>query len=186
MKLDIYAAKHAGLNSGGDCGPACLSGIVGLPVAEIYKNYFNRIDGVCYGDMYAACWKLYAEGKLRWVTNQLPKNNKIPDPEYMVFGNPSWENFWEFSRHAHQQLSYGNVGIASVNMNGEAFGDRKHQLSTNHWVLIKGIDYNEEMTASELLIHISCPTHGEYTKGVFEFLMNYGGYNSIWVKPQVV
>lgn len=185
MITNFKSGKHAGLNDGGDCGPACLSGILGIPVLDVYNEYFRgRIDGTSYSDMYVACWRLYVEGKFTWVTNQLPKNIKIPDPEYMIFGNPSWENFREWAANSYQYVSNGYVGIAQVHLNGNAFGDRKHQLSTNHWVLIVGVDYDKNSNASDLMVHISCPTLGEYTKEVFEFLMNYGGYNAIWVKPK--
>jgi hypothetical protein len=182
------SAPHAGLNPAGDCGPACLAGITGYSVREIYDRYFRgRIDGTSYDDMYAACWKLFWEEKFQWVTNELPKNCKRAEPKYQIFGNPSWENFREWAAHADQKINHaGCVGIAQVNMRGNAFGDRKHQLSTDHWVLIVGVDYDKDAPAVDLKVHVSCSTLGEYSKDVFEFLMNYGGYNAIWVKPKKI
>jgi len=180
MKI-IKAARHEGINPGGDCGPCCLSGITGIPVREIYDKYFNgRIDGTCYTDMLAACWKLYAQGKIKHIDTELPPNNKRPDHEYMIFGNPSWENFIQWTEHVKQKTTHA-VGIAQVHMTGDAMGDRKHQWYHNHWLLITGAEMGE--SAAGKVVHVSCPTLGEYTKQSLEFLMNYGGYNPIWIYP---
>jgi hypothetical protein len=184
MILPITARPHEGINAGGDCGPCCLAGITGLSVREIYEKYLTRIDGTCYEDIITACWKLRFADKIQYHTTELPVNKKSHDPEYQIFGNPSWENFREWSLHVNDMFLRGYVGIAQVHQNGNAMGDRKHQWYHNHWVLIKGIDGIEEgrkINMDELKVHISCPTFGEYTKEPLEFLMNYGGYNPIWI-----
>jgi hypothetical protein len=187
MEKRFKAAPHAGLNPGGDCGPACLAGLTGYSVKEIYDLCFRGvIQGTCYDHMYAACWKLYWEDKFTWIDTELPPNNKIPSHEFQIFGNPSWENFREWTKKANYMTrNAGCAGIVQINMWGEAFGDRKHQLSTNHWALIVDAHYDKDSAATEQKVTISCPTRGEYTVESFEFLMNYGGYNAIWVKPKI-
>lgn len=182
MKI-FKAEKHQGINPAGDCGPCCLSGLTGISVREIYDNYFTRIDGTSYGQMLAACWKLYWEKKIQWVTNKLCVNNKIQDPEYSTFGNPSWENFNEWLRHVITMTNQGYVGIAEVEIHGKAPGELKYQFMTNHWVLITGGEDGLLDNNDKRLIHVSCPSRGEYSIHPLEFLINYGGYNVIWVLP---
>lgn len=192
MILPISAKPHEGINAGGDCGPCCLAGITGLPVREIFEKYFGRIDGMSYPDVYETCWKLKIDGKIQHLHTELPLPQKLADAEYQTFGYPSWENFRGWSIHVFDQLLTGYVGVAQVHQNGDAMGDRKHQWYTNHWVLIKGISgvrfeegsHQRKIDIDQLQVHISCPTLGEYTKRPIEFLMNYGGYNPIWVYPK--
>ncbi len=184
MILPYKALPHHGINPAGDCGPCCLAGITGIPVQEIYDKYLGRVDGTSYSDIYEACWKLKVDGKINHVHTELPIIKKRPDAEYQVFGNPSWENFREWSKHVHHLLQRGYVGMAQVHKDGDSMGDRKHQWYTNHWVLIKGIDYDENASAVDLAVHISCSSLGEYSKKPLEFLMNYGGYNPIWILPK--
>jgi hypothetical protein len=182
----IKAAPHAGINPGGDCGPSCIAGVTGLTVKQVYDQYFNgRYDGTCYQDMLAACWKLYHEDKITWIDNKLPFENSIKDPEYAVFGNPSWSNFNNWLDNAIQHINAGCIGLAQVHLHGNAMGDRKHQFSHNHWLLIVGATTNENQDWEEdnRKVYLSCPTHGEFSKHPLEFLMNYGGYNTIWIKP---
>jgi hypothetical protein len=184
--VQYKAAKHAGLNPGGDCGPACLAGLTGYSVQEIYDLCFRgKIDGTCYDHMYAACWKLYSENKFTWIDTELPTDSRSIHHEFQRFGKPSWENFREWTKKAHYMTrSAGCAGIVQINMFGDAFGDRKHQLATNHWALVVDAVYDKDANASDLKVTISCPTRGEYTIEAFEFLMNYGGYNAIWVCPK--
>lgn len=176
------AKKHEGINPGGDCGPCCLAGVTFMDVKAIYENYFHRIDGVSYGDMISACYKLYWDLKIKAVDNKLVAEHKIQDPEYATFGNPSWENFNNWFKHVIQKTSTGWVGIAQVHQDGKAAGDLKHQFYTNHWVLIIG-GQDDKREFNNRLVHISCPTKGVYSVPPLEFLMNYGGYNTIWVLP---
>ncbi len=192
MITSYHALPHEGINKGGDCGPCCLAGLTGLTVKTIYDKYFGRIDGMSYSDIYEVCWKLKIDGTIQHVHSDLPLLKKMNNAEYQVFGNPSWENFREWSTHVYDLLCRDYIGIAQVHQDGNAMGDKKHQWYTNHWVLIKGmsgitIDDNtlkRNIEIDKLRVHISCPTYGEYTKEPLEFLMNYGGYNPIWVYPK--
>lgn len=181
MILEYKAQKHQGINPGGDCGPCCLAGITGLSVREIYDKYLRRIDGTSYGCIIEALWKLRFAGIVQYHHTELPIRRKRCDHEYQTFGNPSWEGFREWAEHVDSLIRQGYVGIAQVHLDGNAMGDRKHQWYTNHWVLINGIDYDKQADGNKLIVHVSCPTYGEYSKPVLEFLMNYGGYNPIWV-----
>ena len=181
--MAIKAKPHAGINHGGDCGPCCLAGITGMTVREVYDICFNgTVDGTSYEDVYEACWKLKIGKHIRYFHNQLPLSMKHLEPRYQPFGNPSWENFNEWLSNAISQLKQGYVGLANVNMDGKAPGDLRHQWMTNHWVLIVGA-VDDMSDGDRRMVHISCPTRGEFTIHPMEFLINYGGYNTIWVLP---
>ncbi len=176
------ALPHAGINPGGDCGPACIAPIIGISIREFYDTYHPSFEAMAYCDVYSILWRLKHEGKIKHLDNSLPANSKLFNPEYMAFGNPSWENFISWSNKADYEIRHGYIGLAQVNNNGNAAGDMKHQFMVNHWVLINGFTLAERSPDSR--VHISCSNHGQYEKTPIEFLMNYGGYNTIWVLPK--
>jgi hypothetical protein len=166
-----------------DCGLCVLSGITGIEKQTLVDKYRCKWEGMDYDRLFAACWCLYADDHLTWIVNELPKEAKYNNPAHYVFGKPSWENFLSWAEHAERHLNAGCLGIAQVHMHGNAMGDRKHQFYINHWVMINGINY-KGFEPGERVVHISCSVRGRYSVGILEFLMNYGGYNAIWVRPK--
>jgi hypothetical protein len=175
MILNYNSQQQSG-NS--DCGLCVLSGITGIDKSEIANKYRGKWEGMSYDDLFATCWMLFADGHLTWIDYELPKEITYHNPAHHVFGKPSWENFNNWAAHAEYHLNAGCLGIAQVHHSGNAMGNRKHQFVADHWVMINGIDNNR-------VVHISCSLKGNYSVPIFEFLMNYGGYNAIWVKPKL-
>lgn len=175
IKSNIRALPHANINPQGDCAPACIAGISGKTIQDIYKLN-GRIDGLAYSDVIRVLNLLGLE-----YENFLPSYKMHSDnPEYFEFGMPSHRNFnawWELSVNRMQQ---GMVGLAKVHPNGLA----NIEDYTNHFVIICGLEKRQEHSAKDLSVMISCPTKGEYEVPVKDFLWKYGGYNSIWVKPK--
>jgi hypothetical protein len=165
------------------CGMCCLAGITNRSVDEIFQTYLpQRKDGTCYGDIWDTAMKMYGQGLVERINNDLPRNTKIVNPEYMEFGDPSWGNFNSWFENVQVKINNGYVGMCTVNKDGNAMGDRKHQWTTNHWVIINGY-YNDKDKIIRK-VYISCSVRGDYEVGPLEFLMNYGGYNAIWIKPK--
>jgi len=44
---------------------------------------------------------------------------------------------------------------------------------------------NEGDNAVNKMVNVSCPTKGFYRVTAHDFLLKYGGYNTIWVHPKV-
>lgn len=177
--IKYCAAPQQGINVSGDCGPCCISGITGIPVLDIYNKYVGRIDGLTYFDVYNLCLKLVDDGIIEQVDNKLPDLPEyLEDPEWNTFGRPSWMNMHNWLNNVSFKVATGWIGIAMVNMRGFALEEAMH---ANHFVLIIGCQNGESY--SDKIVKISCPTLGYYEKPAKDFLKNYGGYNTIWVKP---
>ena len=174
IKSKIRALSHEGVNKTGDCGPACLAGISGKSITEIYHIH-GRIDGLSYSDIIKTLNVLGLE-----YENYLPNYNRHSDnPEYFEFGMPAYRNFnawWDLSI---SRMKKGFVGLAKVHINGQA----NTEDFANHFVIIYGMQKRKEHSAKDLIVLISCPTKGEYEIEAKNFLWKYGGYNAIWVKP---
>lgn len=175
-----------------DCGLCVLSGITGISKQDLVDKYKARWEGMAYSDMMEVCYRLFAFDYLSWIDNELPKETKYSKAEYYPFGKPSWENFLSWGDRLKEKIKAGCVGIAQVHASGSAMGDRKHQFSLNHWVLIKGFedidgtfdDDGNLLTPYDRSVYVSCNSRGTYKVDWLEFLMNYGGYNTIYVKPK--
>lgn len=165
------ALPHAGINPGGDCGPACIAGIMGTTVEEVYNLLGKKVDGLCYD------WvtKFLFRNKI-YYENHLPSDQFIDEnPQWFSFGRPSWWNFIEWYELSKRRMRAGLVGLAQVNMNGNAHNDD----CVDHWVIIYGFEQISKNAVDKLLL-ISCPTKGEYKVDAKTFLRRYGGYNTIW------
>lgn len=177
ITVDFKAVPQQGINPKGDCGPCCMAGIIGVPVAKIYEM-LGRIDGMTYFCMVDLCQKLQTEGFIsEWDNKLLEKAEWESEPWVNTFGRPAWMNCFPWTNHVSAKLHSGWVGLAMVNMRGQALTDN---MTANHWVLIVGCKNGENK--SDKMLKISCPTLGDYEKNAYEFLMHYGGYNTIWVK----
>lgn len=174
IKSNIRALSHAGLNKDGDCGPACIAGVSGKEIHEIYELH-GRVDGLSYSSVIKLLNLMGIE-----YENFLPSYNMYSqNPEYYEFGMPAYINFkawWDLSK---DRINRGMVGLAKINMDGKA----NIEDFANHFVIIYGLEKRKEHSAKDLIVLISCPTKGEYEVPVKEFLWKYGGYNAIWVKP---
>lgn len=171
IELKYRALPHAGINKAGDCGPACIAGIMNKSVKEIYDLFGKEVNGLCYD------WavKFLYRNKI-YYENHLPADNYVDEnPQWFTFGKPSWWNFIKWFELSKSRMKAGLVGLAQVNMNGNAHNDEY----TDHWVLIYGFEQNGENAADKLLL-ISCPTKGEFKVEAKKFLRQYGGYNTIW------
>lgn len=175
--VNYKAVPQQGINPAGDCGPCCLAGVSGISVQEIY-DIFGKVDGMTYFCMKNMCLKLQEKGLIKDFENNLPEQGDWQkDPEWNTFGRPSWMNLHPWMNNVSLHIHSGWVGIAMVNLHGRALQERMH---ANHWVLITGAENGERH--ADKFVKISCPTLGEYEKSAEDFLMNYGGYNAIWVR----
>lgn len=178
MIINIKAERQKGINPMGDCGPCCLSGVTGVPVQQVYDD-FGKIDGMTYDCMLKMCWYYVSHRHLHHVMNDLPDaGDYLCHPRWMTYGRPSWMNEYNWMNHVSASLAGGYIGIAPVNLHGRALQEQMH---SNHWVLIVGCDNPSE--AANRKVYISCPTKGDFVVNSKDFLMHYGGYNTIWVKP---
>jgi hypothetical protein len=174
MVIELKALPQAGLSKIGDCGPCCIGALAGVSAMQVYDDLFGGVkDGMDYDQVLKAI-KFYS----------LEYNDSLPEdiadhPRWKQWGRPGWFNFFEWFNNAYTKTCTGYVGIAQVNIKGTGLTDEY----TDHWVLIKGVHFETNNYDDKLLV-ISCPTKGEYTIHVKEFLKNYGGYNTIWVKPK--
>ncbi len=186
MITEYKTLKHTPEYSG-DCGLCVIGGITGISKSELIEKYNGRGNGMDYEDLYKVCWMLFSDKKLNWIYNDLPRDVRYMSASGADFGHPSWTNFISWSEQAKRMLNAGCLGIAKVNMSGNAMGDRTHQFVTDHWVMIRGINYGKdgdvEYEGKSRVVHISCSVRGEYSVNCFEFLLNYGGYNTIWIRP---
>ena len=174
-KIHKYRAlPHNGRNQQGDCGPCCLGAILELTVNDVYDNILGYVDGMTYDRMVKALWR-----KGVYFENYIPSDAVCDNnPEWFTFGRPSWRNFIRWFDLTKQRLNYGLVGIAQVNMRGNAHNDD----FTDHWVIIYGYKQKSENAVDKVVL-ISCPTRGEFEIDAKTFLRQYGGYNTIWVQP---
>lgn len=176
MVNKIRAIPQQGINSKGDCGQCCLAGITNKSVKEIYQIQ-GVIDGLTYFSMMSLIKKL-----------GIKYNNKLPylddwrmNEEWQTFGRPSYMLTQEWLENAYSRTLNGWIGLCGVNLNGKAIEEE----IADHWVLLYKITYDPQKLYKEKNVYISCPTKGERIFNAKDFLKNYGGYNTIWVKPLI-
>lgn len=174
IKHKHRALPHAGINPDGDCGPACLAGIMGKSIREIYDLFGQVKNGLSYDH----CIKFLFRNHI-WYENHLPSDPYIDEnPEWFNYGKPSHHNFIRWFDLSKRRLNAGLVGMAQVNARGKA----NIEDFQDHWVLIYGFKQLSDNAVDKIIL-VSCPTKGEFEVDAKDFLWKYGGYNTIWIQP---
>lgn len=172
MKIKILS--HAGIMNEGDCGACCIGTIAGISVKDVYKIYGKELC-LPYHAILTIIQRLGIE-----YENWLPKYNMIDNREdWFTFGFPAHQNWLEWFKVSLGRSNRKMIGISNVNLHGKA----NYDPYADHWVLITISDNGDGY--KNKIVHINCPTKGYYKVNAQEFLMKYGGYNTIWVYPKI-
>ena len=173
MNNDIKILSHAGILKEGDCGACCIGTIAGLSVQDVY-DILDELRNINYSLVLTILQKLSIE-----YENWLPNYHMIDNREdWFPFGYPAHQNWMEWFKISQDRTNKKMIGIANINLNGKANIDPY----ADHWVLITVSDEGDK--SINKMVNISCPTKGYYRVNAKDFLMMYGGYNTIWVYPK--
>jgi hypothetical protein len=185
---------HPNILSGGDCAYCCLSGIMNTTVLEAYE-YVDRYRLISNGTMEKerrslsnSCMRKLAEVWNKSQTSQVTP--KLDAKELcgniweckQPWGAPSWEMTGSWSDKVYEILKKDYTLMASIDFEGR--GPRFKDRETNHAVLIIGLKdvmrrIDDNCSAIDTILTISCSVRGMWTCEVSEFLFKYGGFNSV-------
>lgn len=173
----IKAKPHEFVNPQGDCGACCIASIVGNNIKDVY-DAIGGVKGLTYFDL---C-KALDEFEMEYNTELPFLDQWRQESWYQILGMPSFIMVEEFFRFAKMRLLDGYVGIAPINYHGKLLDDE----SIDHFVLITSIDcsFESKDVLRDVEVKISCPSKGDYWISIKPFLKYYGGWNTIWVKPE--
>ena len=175
------------ISPGGDCGACVLSGLIGIPVKDIYRIIRENDNVSPFGlsDMHGAVWYLKSANKIQQMITDYPI--WIEHFFRFPFGLQSQMMSLPWFNYIRMALEAGYYPICEVNMKGKVL--EVHE--TDHWVLICGIRTKlgkkrgvGQCIDNEVLISDSARTMpDERWIEINDFLMNFGGFQNILIKP---
>jgi hypothetical protein len=195
---------------GGDCGPCCLSGALGLSVVDVYaaldqKSLIHICPECREGSITKRPDRPYSLDlrQMRMWMKQLEFDGKIDsyveDPvlpmptRFEMFGAATpWgypadllESAW--IRRVRTYLEAGFVGITTILYSGGGMhpsGLQYRSTSGNHWVLITGMRGTAPNDAGTE-VKISCSVRGDKWTKTLHFLNQYGGFEVMFIRPKL-
>lgn len=191
MKINIPPVKQIGFIKGGDCAAASLEMVTGIPQRELYEKYGDRYykSEDIAGFELRSCVKLLRKFKeLKIIsdidTYVIPINHYKDDGyefSYKTWGWVSWNNWVEWYEKLKSKIDDGWVGLVEVAFRGFA---KERDFMYNHIQVINGYNEFKDSISGNLIKEIisTCSVDGELIIHPKQFLLNYGGYNTIWVK----
>lgn len=177
--------------AGGDCGPCCVSGITGIPVADVYgwnDESKDKPEAFSWWAMRGVLWKLVSHGKLVEVIDSVPMFASNPASSLM-WGYPGWtmnQGWFDWIKLA---IGAGYYGVAQIDSQKRGpFSPDGFGVAGDHWVMIVGVRRvvpdKPGMIAQDVLVsNSSRSAPDEEWVPHHEFLSRWGGYNVMLVKP---
>lgn len=169
---------HPFIYKGGDCGACSLGGVLGISVPEVYKAFGS--DGITHSGEMGRCLRCA-------VTDYADRILDVPAKWDVYtgcasFGQPAYFASVPWFNYIRMGIDAGYYGLATINYDGNG------RPETNHWIVIcgartKGAIVNELITGDIL---VSCSVRGECWYDAREFLKNFGGYDTMLVRPKVI
>jgi hypothetical protein len=164
---------HAGINPIGDCGACCLGALSNKSIREIYDIYGH--EQLSYHGIITTIQRLGLEYE-NFLPNYYMITNQV---DWFPFGMPAYQNWMSWFQLSLGRTNRNMVGIAHVNLNGKANLDPY----VDHYVLIQVKDMGDG--AVNKIVEVRCPTKGDFELPTKDFLLKYGGYNTIWITPKI-
>jgi hypothetical protein len=174
------------LNPGGDCGPCCLGGLVGLSVPAVYAELADdKVTGMSYAAMRQALWKAHGAGLLDRLIDDHPLWIAGRYEAHLTWGVPSWTQNLAWFHYVRMALEAGYYALAQVvhSRGGAAY-------APDHWIMLVGArEQRREFEGGASFEHevlVSCSsTSTPDEEWVLErdFLRNRGGFNVFLARP---
>lgn len=180
---------------GGDCWACVIGGMTGFSVQDVYDKLNEGEKVASYSCIEAVLYRAKDLDTVKWFYNETPHWTSYD--EHRAFGDEAILQRLGWISWVHMALLSGHIGYASVVHNGvlRVTKDDYHGWvggRTNHAVMICGI--RERRTPHKTMkgcaridneVLISCSASHPEGKwiNVNNFLLNYGGFNPIWVMP---
>lgn len=185
---------NPGVRKGGDCWACVIGGMTGLSVAEVYTDLNEGNHNASLSCIPSVLYAAMDKDLVQWFYDETPY---WPSEHHREFGDPAIIQRLGWISWVHMALGAGYVGYASVSHNGlDLTKEYKDSTAgyiggrTNHAVMICGIrkrlEPHKTMKGCNRILHdilVSCSAShpdGKWIE-VDDFLINYGGFNPIWV-----
>jgi len=177
------------LNSGGDCGPCVLGGLLGWDPFRVYSEFCEgKIQSINYHNMHLALREAHGRGLLDRVLVDAPIWLQPWMSSLAAWGPHSNLHSIQWFHYIRLGLDAGHYGIANVDSTKSgAFGP-----GPNHWVLLCGardVTVSLDVPGAFRIDHqvlVSCSaasTPDEEWVDVNDFLRERGGFNVMLARP---
>lgn len=203
VEVDRHSARQPSpsLNSGGDCGLCCISGVLGHGtefVREAYRLAYDSPDTIralSLPCMTKALSNLHHQHGLIEDLADYPVQPRVGFGRGVSpWGYPGDQLFNEWLHQLRTHLEAGYVGVTEILFSGggRTTADFKYRGS-DHWVLLIGAKsvYWEKRDEQgkfqfggwDKYVKVSCSVKGDYWVDIQDFLTQYGGFHVLFVRP---
>jgi hypothetical protein len=173
---------HPTIAPGGDCGPCCLAGLLGIDVATVYRE-------LCAGKREALTWYgmrealFAADERLDRIIDETPIWTPARWPR-APWGLPGEDLALHWYQYVRMAFDGGCYALAEVHHAG---GGPAHE--TDHWWLLCGAREIEPPGGTGLIrqqVLVSCPAScpGGRWVDASDVLARHGGYSVLLARPR--
>lgn len=176
------------ISPGGDCAACVVGGLLDMTVQEIYSTFQG---GDAEAPSRPETVKTLHHARMEGFLDRLITDTPVwstPD-YYMAFGPAAYLHNLEWFAYVRMAMDGGYYGVANVNFDQTGNGG-KCPPTTDHLVLLCGartvrIPQNKGARLEDQVL-VSCSAKSspdEEWVEVRDFLLNRGGYNTLWARP---